>query len=80
MKAAQRIDILVEKEQLLFLRKLSKRQNKSVAELIRSAIAKQYSGTPAGQKLQAVQRLNTLNAPAGSWKDMEKEIMKGSTR
>lgn len=80
MKSAQRIDILMEKDQLLLLRKLSKKQNKSVSELIRNAVDSRYAKTPSEQKLLAVEKLYKVTAPAGAWKDMEKEIMKGSAR
>lgn len=77
MKSSTRVDILLEKEQVVLLKKLSREQDKSVSELIRDAVERHYARPGKEQKLDSVGKLSALKAPVSSWKQMEKEILKG---
>ncbi|HPZ06659.1 MAG TPA: ribbon-helix-helix protein, CopG family [Candidatus Eremiobacteraeota bacterium] len=71
---SKRLEIRIDKERFALLRKKAKETKKSIAELIREAIDKQYRWASLSRKLQALEKLRDLNLPVGDWTDLKSDL------
>ena len=60
------------------LTQIAQREGRSVASLIREAVVERYGSITAEERLAAIDRLADLEAPVGSWDQMEAEIIAGA--
>lgn len=79
-KLEKRLEIRLDKGRFTALIKEAKRTHRSIAELIRAAIDKQYQKERILQRLLAVKKLGEVGAPVKDWHKMEREIAKGMIR
>lgn len=72
--------VLFEPRQYEQLKRIAASNKRSVGDLIRQAVAEKYSLSDRRARIEAVERLSKMSAPAGDWKEMEAEIIAGATR
>ena len=71
----ERLQILVSKEQRRRLEREAKRRKSSVASVIRNAVEAELGGTPARDRLQAVEAISQLHgAPYLAPDELKREI------
>jgi len=77
----KRIQVLLEEDEYKKLKKMSKKQHKSVGEIVREA-TELYAGRMAdkAERLKIVEKMSSYNLDAPSWDKMEKEIIKARSR
>ena len=76
----QRVQTVLTDEQFSKLSQVVAETNKPMSVLIREAIETVYFAPQQRQKrLEALEKLLSLNAPVGDWDKMEEEIIRGAT-
>lgn len=60
------------------LKEKARRENVSIGGLVREAVATYYGIKNKEDKLEALNRLKSLNLPAADYESMEKEIIEGA--
>jgi Ribbon-helix-helix protein, copG family len=73
----ERTQVLLSKEQLARLRRVARREGRSVGAVIRDAVDA-YNATPRDRREDAVRHLLSLEAPVGDWDAMKAEILRGA--
>ncbi len=73
-----RAQILFPEDDYRRLKAAAEEQRRSVASLVREAVAKQFEDEARRKRLEAAQRLASMNAPVADWPQMEEEIMRGA--
>lgn len=74
----QRTQVLLSKEQVARLKRLARRERRSLGAVIRDAVDA-YTATPTeDERLAALERLTALNAPVDDWPVMKEQILKGA--
>jgi predicted nucleic acid-binding protein len=62
------------------LQKLAEKERKSTTDLILAALQNTYGLSTRTKRQRAVKNLAKVNAPTGTWKEMEQEILVGRIR
>ena len=76
--ALKKTTLLFEEEVYEKLREKSKLENISIGELVREAVATHYGIKSKDDKLEALNKLRSLNLPVSDYDLVEKEIIKGA--
>lgn len=70
--------LLFEEDVYAKLKEKARRENVSIGGLVREAVATYYGIKNKEDKLEALNRLKSLNLPAVGYESMEKEIIEGA--
>jgi hypothetical protein len=70
--------LLFEKDVYEKLKEKAKRENVSIGGLVREAVATYYGIKNKEDRLKALDKLKSLDLPAGDYESMEEEIIKGA--
>ncbi len=70
--------LLFEEDVYVKLKEKARRENVSIGGLVREAVATYYGIKNKEDKLEALNRLKSLNLPAVGYESMEKEIIEGA--
>jgi len=73
-KYSKRLEIRIDNKRLAMLQRKARETKKSIAELIRDAIDKQYRWATISRKLHAMEKLKNISLPLANWQDIKKEI------
>ena len=73
-KYSKRLEIRIDAKRFAMLQRKAKETKKSIAELIRDAVDKQYRWATISRKLHALEKLKQINLPVDNWTDLKKEI------
>jgi len=73
-KYSKRLEIRIDPKRFSMLQRKAKETRKSIAELIREAIDKQYRWASISRKIQALEKLKKTSLPVGEWADLKQEI------
>ncbi len=73
-----RAQILFPEDEYRRLKAAAQEQRRSIGSLVREAVAKQMGDEARQKRIEAAQRLISLNAPVADWPQMEEEIMRGA--
>ena len=73
-KYSRRLEIRIDGERFALLRKKAKETHKSIAELIRDAIDKQYRWASISRKLHALEKLKEISVPIGNWSELKEDV------
>jgi len=71
-----RLEIRLDPEYLAKLKAEAKEKNTSVGSLVRESIENRYQITNE-DRIKAVEKMATINAPVADWEQMKKEIESG---
>jgi predicted DNA-binding protein len=72
---SERTQVLLSPEQLARLKRIAKREGRSVGSVIRDAVDS-FVGAEPDRRQQALERLLVLNAPVDDWDVMKAQILK----
>jgi predicted DNA-binding protein len=72
----ERTQVLLSPEQLARLKRMARREGRSVGAVIRDAVDA-YSGGTMDRRQEALERLFALEAPVADWDIMKAEIIEG---
>jgi predicted CopG family antitoxin len=75
--ALKKTTLLFEEDVYNKLKERAKRENASIGELVREAVATFYNIKSKEDKLDALEKLKLLNLPIADQEQIEKEILKG---
>ena len=73
-KYSKRLEIRIDQRRLAMLQRKAKETKKSIAELIRDAIDKQYRWATISRKLHALEKLKKINLPIENWENLKQEL------
>jgi hypothetical protein len=73
---SERTQVLLSKQQLARLKRIARRDGRSVGAIIRQAIDT-YTTSPPDRRRDAIERLFALDAPIDDWSVMKDEIARG---
>jgi predicted transcriptional regulator len=74
---SERTQVLLSPQQLARLKRLARRESRSVGAVIRDAVDA-YTVAAADGRRDAIQRLMTLGAPVDDWSVMKDQIARGA--
>ncbi len=74
----ERTQVLLSKEQTARLKRIARREGRSVGAVIREAVDA-YTAATIHRRREAVRHLVTLDAPVDAWEVMKAEIIRGAT-
>ncbi len=74
MTLTKRVELLFDPQAYKRLEELAKSRNRSVANLIRSAVERQYLQPSLQEKLAAARAITSQEIDIGSWEAVEKSI------
>jgi hypothetical protein len=74
----ERTQVLLSKDQLARLRRIARRERRSVGAVIRDALDA-YTATPADRRRASLRQLFELDAPVDEWQAMKDQIVDGAT-
>jgi len=74
---SERTQVLLSPEQLDRLKRVARRDGRSVGAVIRDAVDA-YTQGPSERRLTALEHLFTLDAPVDDWSVMKAEILRGA--
>ncbi|MBM3700407.1 MAG: ribbon-helix-helix protein, CopG family [Actinobacteria bacterium] len=74
--ALKKTTLLFEEQAYKKLQEKSKLEKTSVGELVREAVTNYYGIKSSKEKMDALQKLGSLNMPVSDYKEMEKDIIK----
>jgi predicted transcriptional regulator len=77
MRYSERTQVLLSPEQREKVERLAARTHRSVGAVIRDAIDAYRTPVPQEQRLAALERLFSIEAPVDDWEVMEAEILEG---
>ena len=75
---SERTQVLLSQEQLARLKRVARREGRSVGGVIREAIDA-YTTATSDRRADAVRQLFALDAPVDDWEVMKGEIVRGAT-
>ena len=79
-KYTERVQTLLTREQYKTLRRISRQMQKPLSVLVREAIEKAYIEAEQRERCRrALDGLQSLEAPAADWEQMEAEIIAAAT-
>ncbi|MEQ8171473.1 MAG: ribbon-helix-helix protein, CopG family [Candidatus Eremiobacterota bacterium] len=73
-KYSRRLEIRIDGERFALLRQKAKETRKSIAELIREAIDKQYKWASISRKLHALEKLKEISVPITNWSELKEDV------
>lgn len=73
-KYSKRLEIRLDPRRFAMLQKKASETKKSIGELIRDAIDKQYRWASISRKLHALEKLKSINLPVADWSLVKDEI------
>jgi predicted transcriptional regulator len=73
---SERTQVLLTPEQLARLKRIARRERRSVGAVIRDAVDA-YAGDTLDRRQEALDRLFALDAPVADWDVMKAEIIEG---
>jgi len=76
--ALKKTTLLFEESVYNKLKERAKRENSSIGELVREAVADFYGMKSKEDRLEALKKLKSLNIPVSGQEQIEKEILKGA--
>jgi len=77
----RRVQILLPEEEHERLQELARERRRSVAGLVREAVAACYPAPPSRRtRMAAVRRMMKMEFPVADWPQMEEEIIRGFLR
>ncbi len=74
---SERTQVLLSPEQVDRLKRLARRDGRSLGAVIRDAVDA-YTLSPVERRLTAIEHLFTLDAPVDDWDVMKAEILRGA--
>jgi hypothetical protein len=75
---SERTQVLLSPEQLARLKRIARREGRSVGAVIRQAVDA-YTIAPLDSRRAALERLFALGAPVDDWSVMKEEIARGAS-
>lgn len=73
----ERTQVLLSKEQIARLKRVARREHRSVGAVIREAVDA-YTAQAADRRQAAIRRLVAMDAPVADWEVMKEEILRGA--
>jgi hypothetical protein len=74
---SERTQVLLSPEQLDRVKRIARRDGRSVGRVIRDAVDA-YTFTPGDRRRAAIEHMMTLEAPVDDWEVMKAEILRGA--